>query len=461
MTSNGNHTEIEYQSVLKFQEMEPPSIEAGVNWDDDRLALVLSNNWRGNMGYFRADWHEFISGVWDNRDAAEVRRAIRSFLRQFRNQGVKVNQRQITSLEAMMRDAIHVPDRVLNTLQKEQKRYIPLRNGLYNLDTWQLEPHRQDLYFTHQLDFDFDEDADCPTFRRYLASSLVTPEGAPDSKLQDFVCEALAYSMTARTDLKASFWLLGKPDAGKSTFLAFIRELMGALHVTIDLNQMGANKFMLSALIGKRVATFTEAEAGTMLADGIYKAISGGGDAIWTDVKNKEAVSFVPEAKLWWGMNNPPRTRDRSDAIFNRLKIIPFNRSVPRSERDSHLLQKLLSEKSGIFTQLMWDYRRLVRRGNFEIPEQSERALEAYRLQNDTEKTFLIECTKKDATGRIQAQVLYNTYKDWCHENGFKCKQRNEVSQDWERLGLKVMKSDGRHYWTGATLIQEERNISL
>jgi len=47
--------------------------------------------------------------------------------------------------------------------------------------------------------------------------------GKPDGRLETLVLEALAYSMTARTDLKASFWLWGKPDSGKSTFIAFIR----------------------------------------------------------------------------------------------------------------------------------------------------------------------------------------------------------------------------------------------
>jgi len=331
--------------------------------------------------------------------------------------------------------------------------YIPLRNGIFNLEDWKLEPHRKDLYFTYRLDFDYDEDADCPTFRKYLDSSLVTPDGTPDSMLKQFLQEVMAYCMTARTDLKASFWLLGKPDSGKSTFISFMRELMGPLHVSIDMEQMGKNQFMLSSLIGKRLATCTEAEAGTMIADGLYKALSGGTDAIWTDVKNRDGISFIPEVKLLWAMNNAPRTRDRSDAIFNRLKIIPFNRSVPKAERDPKLLEKLLAEKSGIFTQLMWEYRRLVRRGEFEVPEQSQMSLEAYRLQNDTERTFLNECAIKKQDGKIQTNELYTAYKAWCLESGHRPKGLNEVANDWQRLGMESKKStSGLNYWFGYEL---------
>lgn len=451
----------ENKSLFDYEPEDAPSENADVNWDDDRLTLALEGQTEGNVRFFRNMWREYATGIWDEREKEEVRRLIRVFLRKFRRNGVKVTAGQVSALETMFRDAVALADRVLNNVQKEQKKYIPLRNGIYNLETWQLEPHRKDLFFTYQLDFDFDEDADCPTFRRYLHTSLVNPDGSPDPQLVDFTRAALAYSMTARTDLKASFWLLGKPDAGKSTFIAFIRELLGALHVSIDMEQMGKNQFMLSSLIGKRVATCTEAEAGAMISDGLYKAISGGSDAIWTDVKNKDGISFIPEVKLWWAMNNAPRTRDRSDAIFNRLKIIPFNRSVPKIERDPHMLQKLLAEKSGIFTDLMFAYRRLVRAGGFEIPEQSKSTLEAYQLQNDTERTFYLECIKPEPDGRIQADVLYRAYKDWCAENGFGRKQRNEVSVDWERVGLKLVKSNGRHYWKGGTLIEINKGTFL
>lgn len=441
------------KSLLDYEPEDAPDENSELNWDDDRLTMVLERKTQGNIQFFRNSWRAYGTGVWGDREKEEIRRMIRVFLRAFRRKGIKVTAGQVSSLETMMRDAIYVPDRVLNEIQKEQKKYIPLRNGIYNLETWKLEPHRKDLYFTYQLDFDYDEDADCPTFQRYLATSLVHQNGTPDATLVEFVYEVLAYCMTARTDLKASFWLLGKPDSGKSTFVAFVRELMGALHVSIDMEQMGKNTFMLSSLIGKRVATCTEAEAGAMIADGLYKAISGGSDAIWTDVKNKDGISFIPEVKLLWAMNNAPRTRDRSDAIFNRLKIIPFNRSVPKSERDPQLLQKLLEEKSGIFTLLMWRYRRLSRRKDFELPEQSKEALEGYRLKNDTERTFANECLKKDENGKIQTKDLHAAYKAWCVENGFHAKQLNEVASDWERIGLISKKSGGVMYWCGYSLI--------
>src|SRR5690606_10210241 len=106
--------------------------------------------------------------------------------------------------------------------------------------------------------------------------------------------------------------------------IAVLRSLAGSLHATIDLNQLGANRFLLSSIVGKRIVTFTESSANSMLPDALFKALDGGSDEIYADVKHKEAIPFVPEAKMWWAMNSMPRVSDRSGAVYSRLHIIPF-----------------------------------------------------------------------------------------------------------------------------------------
>jgi len=55
-------------------------------------------------------------------------------------------------------------------------------------------------------------------------------------------------------------------------------------------------------------------------------------------------------------------------------------------------------------------------------------------LENDTEATFLNETTTRKPTSRVQSQGLYQHYKNWCDENGFKAKNINQVSKDWTDL---------------------------
>lgn len=429
--------------------------ELGLKPDDDRLATVMARSLRGKLAFFHSQWKMYENGCWRGRDVYEMRRYIRKELRQYRAIGVNVNQARIKALASMLEDELYIPDRDIIERQRAQTRYINLRNGLFDLETMEFIPeHDPSLYFTTQLDFDYDPDADCPTFDRYLHTSLVKPNSREtDHQLVRLITEALAYSLTARTDLKASFWLVGQKDSGKSTFIALIKALMGDLHTTIDLTQLGMNRFLLAGIVGKRVLTFTEASSSTMLPDALYKALTGGSDEIYADVKNRDPITFRPEAKVWWAMNEMPRIGDRSGATTRRIVIIPFNRSIPASERIADLEQKLWAERSGIFNTCIAHLIRINKLGGFDPCEQSEQLLQEYIMENDTEATFLEECAERHESYKVRGSELHARYASWCQDNGFKAKNMNQVAKDWRRLGLTLQQSNGR-WWHGVQLKQ-------
>lgn len=421
--------------------------------DDDQVAGYVQEEWDGGHAYFYADWQAYEGGVWNRQDVQEIKRAIRKLLRPFRATLPNgISQARINAITSMLEDDLFVSDRRLMQLQAENTRYINLQNGLFNLESFQLEPHQQGLYFTNQLDFAYSPDDDCPHFRRFLNTSLVDESGQTDHEMIMLVQEALAYSMTARTDLKSSFWLVGKPDSGKSTLIGFIRALMGSLHTTIDLNQLAENRFMLAAIVGKRVVTFTEADSNVFIPDALYKAMVGGQDEIFVDIKNKPGVAFVPQAKFWWGMNNAPRFNDRSGATINRLRVILFDRSIPVEERITSLNELLQAEKSGVFNWLMYGYQRLQRSGQFTKPARSERWREQYALENDTERNYVEQRLELDSTQSVNSTELYKDYKSWCDEFGYKPKNQTQVAREWRRLGLSDSRSNGRVFWHGAKL---------
>lgn len=421
--------------------------------DDDDLAIQLGAALSGRVSYFHAGWKLYEGGTWATRDAAEVRRYIRGELRTWRDRGVAVSQQRIRALASMLEDDLFVSDRVVMAQAEERKRYINLQNGLLDLETMRLEPHRPDLYFTTQLGFSYDSEADCPTFRRYLTSSLVHPgSDRVDYSLVELMMEALAYSMTARTDLKASFWLVGEKDSGKSTFISVIKGIMGDLHTTIDLTQLGSNRFLLGSIVGKRVVTFTEASGSSMLPDALYKALVGGTDEIYADVKNRDPIVFRPEAKVWWAMNEMPRISDRSGATTRRIVIIPFNRSIPEKERITNLEARLLAERPGILNWMLSHYGRLMKTNRFTHCNQSVARLEEYIAENDTEATYAQERLDLHESYRVSSQELYADYSEWCTQYGFRPKNFNQLAAEWRRLGLTVMKSDGLKYWRGARI---------
>lgn len=418
--------------------------------DDDQLALALAEDLRDKLAFFHGDWRMYDGGYWRKRDASSLRKHVRLFLRRWRVNGVRVSQTRIKSLTAMLEDDLHIEDHVLMERQAGQRRYVNLTNGMFDLEALEFIPtHKPDLYLTTQLDFPYDEDATCPTFLKFLHTSLVQPDSAEtDPELVRLVCEGLAYSMTARTDLKAMFWLVGKPDSGKSTFIATLKAIMGNLHTTVDLSQLGNNDYILATIIGKRVVTCTEAASNSVLPDHLFKALVGGSDEVQANIKYKDPITFRPECKMWWAMNDAPRVLDRSGATTGRIHIIPYNRTIPPSERIPNLEHRLAAERSGIFNLMVTHYKRLLRWGGFEPCAQSEEARREYISENDTEAAFVRDCCEVHPSYRVQSSELYGRYKAWCDEFGFKPKNFNQMAAEWRRLGF-VRTKIGDHFWQG------------
>lgn len=439
--------------LLNFPAPVPPDeLARRIVPDDDELALYLAEHWDGRFAFFYGEWQEYERGAWMQRHEFEVYQNIRAFLRKYRSRGVKVNNRNIAGLISMMRPDVFMSDRHINQAQKDAERFINLRNGLYDLETGNLIEHRKDLMMLNQLDFDYDPRARCPTFEAFLNSSLVHPgTKQTDHEMVAMTLQALGYSLTARTDLKASFWLYGVPDSGKSTLLSLIRSIMGTLSNSVDLNQLGEKTFMLAEIIGKRVVTFPEVGSDTKLNEEIYKVIVGGSDEVWTDVKGKKGIAFRPISKFWWGMNNLPRVNDRSGALFNRLKLIRFNRTFTAAERDGDLLNKIVAERSGIFNRLV-EYLTILNESGWIKVSQSEEKLAEFRLESDTERTFLDNCCDIHPKNTIQSSELYAAYKDWCERSGFRPKNMNQVANDWRRLEFKDRRTTKGVVWQGVEL---------
>lgn len=422
--------------------------------DDDQIALELLPQLKDRAAFFYGTWRIYDGGVWGERDGSEMRRFVRKELRAMRRFGVNVSQNRIRSIASMLEDDLYLPDRAIVEQHEERKKYVPLRNGLFNLETMCLEPHRPDLRFTYRLDFDFDENASAPHFIRYLQTSLVLPGGREtDHDLVRLVKQALGYSLTARTDLKTSFWLVGAKDSGKSTLIALLKNMWGALYGTIDLNQLGTNRFLLAGIAGKRVIAFTEATGNTVLPDALYKALVGGSDEIYADVKNRDPITFKPEAKVWWGMNEMPRIVDRSGATTRRIIIIPFNRSIPENERIANLDGLLLAERSGIFNHALLAYQTLLREREFSVPQQSADRRAEYIYRNDTEAIYLSQRCERHEQFKVRGGELYADYAQWCERYGFKPKSIIQVGEEWERLGLIKQRSNGS-WWNGAQLLK-------
>lgn len=415
---------------------------------DDELGDRVIEKWNGKYAYFYGQWYEYKAGVW--KPLPSVRLDIWNELKIAKSEGIRPSDSKVSSIEKYIQLMLMVDDdEIDNRLD-----IINLQNGVYNLETDQLEPHSQDQYMTSQLPFEYDPDAKPNVLFGFLVSAFVDSEGETDGELIDLVQEAIGYSLTSNTDHRVSFWLVGESGTGKSVLINLLATLAGSSYVTIDLDQLSQSSYQLADIAGKRVVTFTEPSARSVLADNHYKRLVSQDEILARQIFGKP-FRFTPICKVWGAMNDTPRVLDRSDAVFNRVIILNMNHVVPEDKRDYRLTDKLKSELPGIFNWALEGLKRLRAKGHFTQAEQSKKAREAYKAENDTESAFAEECLEFNPEHKVTGQYLYDTYHSWCKRNGSLPKSSIKVAKDWIRLGLQKKRSNGTWY-IGAKVIPNE-----
>lgn len=421
--------------------------------DDDELSMQVREVMGEDWAYFRSSWHQYQDGVWQTRKT--IFRQVRQVLRSNRHRRVKVTTGRVEAVERMTMYDMELED---DDIVDDYPQYINLKNGLYNLDTHELEPHRRDVYVTCQADFAYDPDAICPVFTDWLLNMLITTDGETDLKLYGLLQEAMGYTLTADTSHRASFWLWGPSGSGKSTLLKVLRGLMEMYHEPLDLNQVGTNRFLLARVAGKRLVTFGEADANTRLADGIYKTLVDNAGDIVADVKNKEPIVFRPQCKVWWGMNNLPYVADRSGAVDSRVIILPMRNQVPKDQWDFELDRKLSEEHTGIFNFAIDGLKRLRQQGQFTTVPQIVEIMDDFKQYSDIYTAFLNDDEWCNREGQTPIKDLYQAIQAWSAENGIRfTATQPRIKREWERLGLEYCRTATSRFWAGVELTSYAR----
>jgi putative DNA primase/helicase len=324
-------------------------------------------------------------------------------------------------------------------------------NGTLDLRTGKLREHRREDFITKLAPVNFNAEATSPQWDKFLAEIL-------PSDLIQYVQRAIGYTLTGSVKENVLFLLHGVGANGKSTLLEVLRFLLGDYAATADFGTFLAAKGQpirndIARLHGARFVTAVESEAGRRMAENVVKALTGG-DTIAARFLYSEHFEFVPAFKLWLATNHKPRVIGTTEAVWRRIRLLPFNVTIPKDKRDRDLTEKLKSEVAGVLNWVLAGLRDWQSRG-LDEPESVNAATSAYRENQDALRHFLeAKCaTAPDLDER--ASELYRVYKEWAETNGeFRMRERDFSTAVAERgfvkkrVGPRVGKPDGV-YWAG------------
>jgi putative DNA primase/helicase len=293
---------------------------------------------------------------------------------------------------------------------------LNFNNGTLDLRTGELRQHDPADLCTKIIPFDFNANATCPMFSRFLRRIFDN-----NAALIGFVQRAFGYSLSGDVREQVIFVFWGSGANGKSTLLETIRAGLGDYASTADSSLLMAKthdgvRNDVARLAGIRLVSTGETEAGRYLAESLVKLLTGN-DKIAARFLYSEFFEFDAQFKLILATNHKPAIRGTDNAIWRRIRLVPFKVTIPEGEQDRSLPQKLRRELPGI---LAWAVRGCLkwRKEGLGQPDEVIAATQAYREEMDVLGGFLKDRCVERVDLREAAATLYSNYTNWCESNG-------------------------------------------
>lgn len=315
---------------------------------------------------------------------------------------------------------------------KEDTNYIALNNGLFNLDTLELESKDKSKIITKYMDIDYIDDMDIITgepndspIKKYILELVQN-----DFELFTIICEFLGQALYRKNNIIQKCLIIkGDKSNGKSKFLQVLTRFFGTENVSsLDLKQF-EQRFGLFGLIGKMV-NIGDDISGQYIGENsnIKKVITS--EMLPIEQKGKDLFNYKPYVTCIFSCNNMPRFDDSTKAIKRRLCILPFENtySEENGNINPHIVEQMTTKEnmSNLFNWSIWGLRRVLKNYVITKSEKITEAVEEFDRENDPIMTFIDDVagdTELDLKGYFNmkdTKAVYTDYQIWCNNNGYK-----------------------------------------
>lgn len=338
---------------------------------------------------------------------------------------------------------------------------LTVLNGTIDLRTGTLRPHNRADMITKLAPVEYRPGHRDPRFEQYLVDTT-----GGDAELAAFLQVAAGYTLTGDTSEEVLFLVFGPEAAGKTTFLEFMRTILGEYSRVVqadlltrqrDARGAGAASPELAALAGARLAAASEMEQGREIAEALAKNLTGG-EAITARHLYSPIFEFHPQFKLWMALNHCPRVSADDGALWRRILRIGFEHAVPPERRDKTLKPYLRNPAGGAPAILTWAVEGCLRwqKEGLIVPEAVKRSTAAYRQESDPLAAFMEDCIVfTEGPVWTAWSDLWSAYHEHAEENGTAEKYRVSPKRLQDRLRAYGCISERRHAgrgWLGVAL---------
>lgn len=300
-----------------------------------------------------------------------------------------------------------------------------VQNGTIDLKNGKLMPHNQGHLITKISPVEYDPEATCPTWDRFLIEIM-----GGNQEMVEFLQRAIGYALTGKTSEQCLFLLYGVGRNGKSVFLETLMSLFSGYSKKAEmksfLERKGDATNDLATLVGARFVSASEIGRSKSFNESLIKEITGQ-DQITARFLYQEFFTFSPRFKIFLATNAKPQIKGVDEGIWRRMKLIPFDVVIPKEKVDKHLAGKLRGELPGI---LRWAVKGCLvwQRDGLQEPKVVTNATQGYRRESDHLADFFETiCVLAEPQGipkdklTVPSGILFLAYESYCEGSGLSC----------------------------------------
>lgn len=333
---------------------------------------------------------------------------------------------------------------------------LNVSNGTIDLHTGELREHRRGDLITKVAPVEYDPEATCLTFDRFIDE---TTSGREDvaAYLQQFLGICVTGDIAEQV---LPVWF-GSGSNGKNTLIDPIVAIMGDYAGKAAPELLVAKKWTthpteIADLFGKRLVVASETEKNQRLRVQFVKEITG--DATLKGrFMRQDFFEFNRTHKTILITNNRPDVDEQTHAIWRRIHLVPFTNVVPDEKQDKELSKKLLDEAPGILAWIVrgclsWQADGLI------VPGDVRAATKQYRAECDHIAQFFDECVTLTPGAWTASSRLTDCFDQWCRENAVEPNHR-ELKQRLRQEHCEPRSTRQGRGWSGVGIVTDRVEI--
>jgi putative DNA primase/helicase len=227
-------------------------------------------------------------------------------------------------------------------------------NGTLDLRTGELRPHDPADLLTKMTGAPYQPGAAAPEFTKFLEKVQ------PEQEMRAYLARLLGHGLEGRVVEHVLGIFHGVGRNGKGTLIGAVKSALGDYADAADPDLLTARTFdahptSTADLYGLRLAILHETDKGRHLAEATVKRLTGG-DRLKARRMREDFWSFDPSHTFLMLTNHKPLISGTDEAIWARLRLVPWNVVIPADERDLTLADKLALELGAVLDFLVTGY---------------------------------------------------------------------------------------------------------